>query len=140
MMTRSRRTIARAVLGSWAWMGLAADPAGAETPGRAAPDGHGIEAVSPGVTALAEATLSSACPGQLSCGTDCIAEFVTGFCATLITWEVQLSIAGLEIGPSFRLECHYCDCWYIAAGPSGQIFKRHYDLGCGASFPGLEHE
>jgi hypothetical protein len=52
-------------------------------------------------------------------------------------WEPRLTVAGVQIGPSFKVECTICECWYTMQGLAGRVFKRTVDLGCGASVGGL---
>lgn len=79
----------------------------------------------------------SACLAQVSCGSGCVATLAVGFCSPVIKWEPRLSVGGIQIGPSFRVECRICECWYTMDGLSGPVFKRTVDLGCGASVGGL---
>lgn len=89
------------------------------------------------VAAAPAATSISGCLAQVSCGSGCVATLAVGFCSPVIKWEPRLSVGSIQIGPSFRVECRICECWYTMDGLSGPVFKRTVDLGCGAYVGGL---
>ncbi len=139
-MRNRYRDPARALVVAWGLMGGSVAPLAGEDEVR---EGHDARRAAPAAALPAAATASATvvgCPVQIDCGADCTAPLQTYFCVQVIDWEARISVGGVTIGPGVRVECQVCDCWYVAPGPNGSTFQRRVELGCGASFPGLEHE
>lgn len=124
----------------WARAALLAFGLAAGTAAPLAGAADAVDAEAPAPTPVVFAAMPAAntgCPTQLSCGYQCVAKLASGFCTTLFEWRGGGSLGGVAIGPRLKVECHICECWYIAPGPAGSVFKRQVDLGCGASLEGL---
>ncbi len=142
-MSRSsvaRRRRARAVALAWL-MSLAGSPASLVASGDGAEAGGAWSSGAAGVDAAVALAAASegGCPTWVSCGAGCTADLVTGFCVLSFGWQGGIRIGGVQLGPSIRVECSICECWYIYEGSLGQdLFKRTTNAGCGGSTPGLE--
>ena len=89
----------------------------------------------------AAAASADGCPSSVSCGSDCTAELVTGFCAVAVSWTGGARVGGIQIGPRIRVTCEVCECWYTYTSGTGfQTFKRTTKLGCSAGSPDIHVE
>ncbi|MDX1394233.1 MAG: hypothetical protein R3195_07580 [Gemmatimonadota bacterium] len=87
------------------------------------------------------AAAADGCPSTQSCGSDCTAELVTGFCAVVVSWTGGASVGGIQIGPRLRVTCDVCECWYTYTSSTGfKTFKRTTKLGCSAGSPDIHVE
>ncbi|MDH3734330.1 MAG: hypothetical protein OEU54_12390 [Gemmatimonadota bacterium] len=99
------------------------------------------EAPAPGTAVMPILASGSggACPAQVSCGSACTAELLTGFCVLAIRWEGSIDIGPFQIGPSIEGECSICECWYRYTNSLGNsILKRATTLYCGGGSPDIE--
>jgi len=83
-----------------------------------------------------------ACPLSERCGSGCTARLDVAFCVRLLSYSggVSLStpVGKVKIGPTLKLSCQLCDCWYIYTNSNGNLqFKRTTDLTCDGSLIGV---
>ena len=83
-----------------------------------------------------------ACPPTQRCGSGCSATLSVAFCVRLISFSggVSVPVPGgrIKIGPTLKISCRICDCWYIYTNSNGNLqFKRTSDLSCGGSLDGV---
>lgn len=95
-------------------------------------------APSPFYSAPKTAEAGARCAPTVSCGGGCSARLANGFCMQVGSKEFQARLGGFKVGPTFKVGCTLCECWYIYETSRGtRRFKRTTRLSCDAGFGGI---